>query len=252
MNRYSRYEDSDVEILQGGGRAVVKRKGARSYHEVSSATLPQDLRWEPALPGVSRRFATAYFVILGVLLPSHIAFALALTPDYSTDVTGASWWLLGGYTLAQLLIHEAGHIVAFRALGRRPDKVGVKLNYAVFPAVYVRMNDTHMLLRDEKLVVHTAGLVANSILGWLVLAGNKVILRSDTMDLAVSIFGVGLLMNALPVLKSDGHKALMALLQINVRKQFSRNGRLVRLLHIASWCLAIVMTARTASLLLPG
>ena len=80
-----------------------------------------------------------------------------------------TWVWLVAYSLGQLAVHELAHVWALRFFGKRPDRFGFKLNYWVFPAFYVRMNDTHLLTQQEKIVVHSAGLFVNGVCGVLMI-----------------------------------------------------------------------------------
>ncbi len=245
-----RYADREVELLSVGGRTVVKDRAKGRVLEVATDDLPQDLAWEPAHPHFSRTFVRVY---TSVLLVSWLGCVALVAPAVRAAEPSQNrvlrWVLVAVFIAVQTVLHECGHLLALRATGRRADKVGFKLNFGVFPAFYVRMNDTHLLLRTDKLVVHTAGLAVNSVLNLVVIAA---LLAGHVapMALAVALFTPGLVANSLPLLRSDGHKTLLALLGVNERRRFRDNPPLVQWLHIASWAMAVASTVVSIHLVL--
>lgn len=248
----ARYVDSTVELYRHGPRTVVKRRATGRFFEVQSAQLPE-LDWKPAVP----RTPTALFTILLLLLVSGVVggtvLAACLTRAPGAPVgppSVAGWWVVAGYIAVHTVLHEGAHLAALRSMGRRADKVGFKLNYWVFPAFYVRMNDVHLLTRRDRVVVHSAGLLVNGVINLVVVAAcaNG---RAPTLAFATLVFTPGLVANSLPLLRSDGHKTLLAALDINERRRVRDNPLLVRVLHAASWAVAAATTLAAVIHVLP-
>lgn len=78
------------------------------------------------------------------------------------------------YLLVFIVFHELGHIVCFKYFGKKIDSVGFKFNY-IFPSFFVRMNDTYLLSKKEKIIVHLGGLLFS--LGGIVMKNNKTLQR---------------------------------------------------------------------------
>lgn len=245
-----RYSDDELEMLRVGARTVVRRRASGRVFEVASDALPDDLGWSVAAPRLSTPVLRLHVVVLlGGILGSILLAVPAATGITASAVRARDWGVLAGYLVVQTVLHEAGHLAALRMNGHRADKVGVKLNFAVFPAVYIRMNAVHLLHRNDKVAVHTAGLLVNGLINVTVLA---VCLAHDVRSLAFAavVYTPGLLANSLPLLRSDGHKTLLAFLRINERRRMKDNTTVVRVLHGASWGLAVVTTTLTFARLL--
>jgi len=235
---YFRYEDTDVELLCHTDHTIAKNKTTQRIYQIETSALPEGIAWKPARSAVSDSLMTAYLSCFTLLLGANLVAAFVLRPTLKvSSLDGSGWAILLGYTVLQLAAHEASHIATFRAFGRRPDRVGFKLNFGVFPAVYVRMNDSHLLLPREKFIVHSAGLLANSLIASVFIAANWCI-QSDPATLAASVFAFGLWANSMPILRSDGHKSLLALLDIVERRKLRDNPKLVIWLYTASWVVA--------------
>lgn len=247
----SRYVDSTIELYRSGPRTVVKRRATGRFFEVESEQLP-DLDWAPARP----RTPTALFALHLTLLVSGVVGGAVLAgvvsgPAASVESHAAArWWVVAGYIAVQTVVHEGAHLVALHSMGRRADKVGFKLNFWVFPAFYVRMNDVLLLPRRDRVVVHSAGLLVNGTINLAVIAScaNG---RAPAVAFATLVFTPGLVANSLPLLRSDGHKTLLAALDINERRRVRDNPPLVRVLHAASWAVAAVTTVAAALHILP-
>ncbi|WP_213280701.1 hypothetical protein [Cellulomonas hominis] len=229
--------DDDVELFRDGPRTVVKERATRRFFEVDSSALP-DLEWQPTSALLGTPLFRVYLVLLVLGLVGSVPLAGTIAAQLSTsDLRAPYWWLIATYIAVQTLLHEGGHLLALRMMGRRPDRVGFKLNFVVFPAFYVRMNDVHLLVRRDKVVVHTAGLMVNGLVN-LVAITTWSFTRVPALGFAVLLFTPGLVANSLPLLRSDGHKTLLAALGVNERRRMRDNPPLLIGLHAASWAMA--------------
>lgn len=178
------------------------------------------------------------------LLAVHLSLVFVIPPaENRSQISFRVVMLAAVYTVVQAGFHEVGNVIALRFLGRKPDKVGLKLNFKVLPAIYVRMNDAHILEAREKILVHSAGLAVNGALGVAVFCINHLWLQSDDLRTIIWIFSVGLWANVLPLLASDGHKILLAALGVNERRDMALNCPFVRRIHRLSWCMAIALAS---------
>lgn len=143
------------------------------------------------------------------------------------------------YSLIQMFLHELAHCVALRSFGRCPSRIGVKMNYYIFPAFYVRMNDVNLLQKRQKIVVHTAGVFVNIVVNCLVIAW-AVHIRWWNMIIASCWFGVSVLWNALPFLDSDGYKTLLVVCSKYQTQNKRRGGLLVRSLNLINFIIVFL------------
>ncbi len=239
---FERYEDPEVEILRHHDTAIVKNKVTRRIYQVAGDALPPKIPWAPTASIVSNRLFYVYAGTLTALLIPSLASAFTLEPTIGNfSLNRHGWTILIGYFCTQMAVHELSHILALKAFGRRPDRVGFKMNFGVFPAFYVRMNDTHLLLPPEKFIIHTAGLFSNSLVSTTLLVFNSAA-RDEAVGLASSLFAYGLWANAMPILRSDGQKALFAILGIIERRRLRENSAFVIGLYVASWMVAAFLS----------
>ena len=237
-----RYEDDRAEYLHAGDRTVVKDKKASRYFEVATASLPSDIRWRSVRSRLTPKWYRAYVGVAAALLTVHLSLVFVPLPaEDRSQISFEIVALAAVYTVVQAGLHEAGHVIALRFFGRKPDKISLKLNFKVLPAIYVRMNDAHMLEAREKILVHSAGLAVNGALGVAVLCTNHLWFQSEGLRTIIWIFAVGLWANTLPLLTSDGHKILLAALDVNERRDMALNRPFVRRIHRLSWCTAIAL-----------
>jgi len=134
--------------------------------------------------------------------------------------------------------------VALRICGRKADKIGVKMNYLIFPAFYVRMNQILLLPASDKVLVHIAGIWVNLAINLLLFALNALWVHSSDLGHSLAFAVVTLSVNALPVLNSDGYRCLLAWADVNEHIDSRRNPPWVFGLRILSWIIVVVYIAR--------
>ena len=124
------------------------------------------IAWVDKASRLSTLWLGVYVMLFLTMLINGLLWLLGyLASDVASERLNGGGGLVLAATLvvSNLLIHEAGHVLALRWCGRRPDKVGFKMNYWVMPAFFVRMNQVSLLPRRERLLCHSAGLFANLI-----------------------------------------------------------------------------------------
>ncbi len=146
------------------------------------------------------------------------------------------------FAFLTIAVHEAGHVLALRWFGRKADKVGFKLHFVVLPAFYVRMNESLLLSKYEKVVVHSAGICANVILNSIAIVVNLTVLHSDGLLLAIQLMVLSLVFNAVPFLNSDGYRVILALTGTNELKSKLANPWWVKALKLTSVVLVLWYT----------
>lgn len=158
-----RNKDEHFEIFREDGSLVIKDLATNRIVQ-SPDIIGNSIAFLPDKSFVGKRGYIAYLAVSTIVVISSIMVGVrgATMLDIGQITLGALF-LLMGYSTVQILLHEFAHYSVFRMMGRRPDKVGFKLNYYVFPAFYVRMNDCHLLARRDRYVVHAAGVFINAI-----------------------------------------------------------------------------------------
>lgn len=234
------YSDDDVEILKTGSTAVIRNKSNNHYFQVQVDSLPTNIIWAPVVPHIKRTIFIAYTVIW------IIAFAYLLyqyTNSYKSSlsqlVKPVGLLLFFGYSLVSVVCHEYSHILALKYCKANIDKVGMKMNYGVFPAFYVRMNKVYLLPKRDRIVVHSAGLFANVCLGAGTILINNIFFQNAVLFSAVNIFTYGIIWNLLPILKSDGQKILFTILGEAQPRHVHDYGKVAQIINVVSWFVAI-------------
>jgi len=227
------YRDEYAEVLVSGDQAVVRDLSLNRYYHVAAERLPQ---WmiaglAPYRARVGRSGMVFFVAAITTLLSVNTVLALGVP---SSEMSAGAAPILITYTVAAVLLHEGAHLVSLQSFGRRADKVGIKMHYYVFPAFYIRMNQSLLLGRREKVIVHGAGLAANLVANIALFAANRLYFHSGGLALALQFISFALLTNAVPALNSDGYRMMLALLATNERKRLSLNPLWIRVVKMAS------------------
>ena len=163
LQRHYRWlQDETTEVLDDGVTAIVHDKVSDKYYATHSADVPDLTGWVPYSSRISlaaeRLFIAAILAFcVGVLVYYFVGNDLDLTV-----LRAGGWAVLLGYTIFQVCLHECAHLAVLRLFGKKLDKCGFRMNFGIFPAFYVRMNQAHLLPRGERAIVHSAGLAVNS------------------------------------------------------------------------------------------
>ena len=108
--------------------------------------------------------------------------------------------------LINVVIHETGHILFLKFFYKESKiKAGFKFIF-IYPAFYVDTSYTYMLPKYKRMTVYLAGSAFNSI--YVLLSMVFIPEFNNYLYLVVS----NILINFLPIIKSDGYYTLMALL----------------------------------------
>lgn len=248
MTSYSRYNDSDMEILREDTKLVIKNKATGRIVEVeNSDDLTSHLDFDSVKPKVSGVVFVLYCIVSSCAIAGMMVLGVwwALSVDISR-IPFVAWIVLATYSTVQILFHEASHYLVFLSFGRRPDSVGFKMNYYVFPAFYVRMNDVHLLTRPDKYVLHTVGITVNAIVSLVGFGIVQTFSMGESARFVVAWYAVAMSYNCLPVLNSDGFKALLAITGENERRHFSDNPLWIRGIVVVGYIIVFLYTARIA------
>ncbi|HGX0858261.1 TPA: hypothetical protein ACNSAE_002786, partial [Enterococcus faecalis] len=119
------------------------------------------------------------------------------------------------------------------------QKIGFKMNYYIFPAIYVEMNEIYLISKNEKIIVHLAGLITNYLTINFIQVINLLFLKNKTLDSSFIFFSYALLWNLVPVLNSDGYKVLITLFSVDELENKRKNHLIVKLIQAISLLLVI-------------
>lgn len=198
-----------------------------------------DLPFKDVPDKISKLHFIAYVLCFVCMLGTTVCICFRLYSEIDFGIISLNRiGILVLYSILQIVCHELGHFFAFKYMGRKPDSFGFIMNYYVFPAFYVRMNDCHLLSRSERFVVHTSGLLINSIntFGIYFVSGNLI---TENLRFAVFWYSMAMLYNCLPILGSDGFKALLAVANETEKRNFKDNSIIVKTTVIVSYVVAI-------------
>lgn len=241
-DEYLSYDDGTFEAFLCERKAVLHDKRSDKYYGLEASSLPREVI-EAAEVRQSR-----FTIGAAALVTASTAFLLTLNMIISLHshpfTSPRFFFYFLPYMVFSVLIHEGAHVVALKLCGKRPDRAGVKLNYLIFPAFYVRLNQTLLLPSSDRVVVHLSGIWTNLSLNLVLYIVNVALIDSPDLDSSIAFAVVALSMNALPILSSDGYRCLLAWCDVDECKDFRKNPRWVAMLKSISWVIVIVYSIR--------
>jgi putative peptide zinc metalloprotease protein len=238
------YADDRCEVRISGPRAVVFDRSERTYYRAPVDALPPSIRIA-ARPQRSSVPSWAAWSFVG-LLPVLLVLNMALMPTSTRATHVADGIAAAVYLIVSIIVHEGSHVVALHRFGRSVDRVGFKLNHRVFPAFYVRMNQSLLLSRQEQVTVHAAGALVNLAGNAIVIVLNASTVRSSAVDFAAIVVFIAVSWNAVPVLDSDGYRILLALTRTDAARPLRANPPWLILVKAAGVGFIVVVVFRTA------
>ena len=236
------YADDRCEIRISGGRAVVFDRVEQAYYRAPIESVPDSIE---IAARVQRSLVPTWaaWSIVG-MLPVLLAVNAMLLP--MSTKSADSFAAVAVYLVLSVVIHEGAHILALRGFGRSVDRVGFKLNHRVFPAFYVRMNQSLLLSRQEQIVVHAAGVLVNLAANALVLTTNALTVQSAAIEVAAHLVFIAVAWNVVPILDSDGYRVLLALAGIDAARRLRSNPPWLIGIKVAGIVFIIVVAVRAA------
>lgn len=235
-----RYADSSVEIIFQNGMAVVRRLSDERYFQVKADKVPSEYfelsrELKPSFPSWLPKG-----MVFSSLLLYVASVGVSLLP--AGDLSAGRYFLLTTVAILapNIILHECAHLLSLRHCGRKADKVGVKLHYFILPAFYVRMNQSHLIPRSDKIVVHSSGVFASLAINLVVQVVNLVFIRSMTLHEVCGYVVYVLTFNILPILKSDGYRTLLAIMNVNEGVRMRTNPFWLTFLNVLSLILVSI------------
>lgn len=232
-----RYRDSDMEVYLNGSKAVVHDIAKNKYFQIDEWGIPNAVRAK-LVQSVSRVNMLQAYIFTGAILCLLLG-NLFVSSIYSSTVPLSFLYLFVPYIVASVIVHESAHLLCLKTFGRKHDKVGFKLHYFIFPAFYVRMNQSLLLSRAEKIIIHGAGVAANLIINSILLGLNLILFKSNALTITLNLTASALAYNMLPILNSDGYRMLLAFANINEFKYLKNNPAWIWIIKIVGWIFAL-------------
>lgn len=235
------YEDKDYELIVQKNIFIKDKKSGSYYrNSLNSLTDEQLSHFTIYKEKVSARFFYLILCFTAAMFILNYIHLIKLQNVLSPIIYGWKMWIIIAiYFIINIVLHEMGHIYSLKFFGKKFDKVGFKLNFYVFPAFYVQMNETYMLSRNEKIIVHLFGLFINyCVINSLELI-NFLTISNKPLTMAFMFFSSTLLWNLIPILNSDGYKILLAFLSLDEFSSFKTNHWLVLTIQIIGISLAV-------------
>lgn len=247
---YRLYNDGVYEVAITDRKAVVHDRRSNKYYESRTEALPREI--VRSARTVTPFFSVKLSMLCTVSMLVLLAFNIAMSMQSESVATPRFFLWFTPYMVASIIIHEGAHVTALRLCGRREDRIGVKMNYFVFPAFYVRMNQTLLLPQPDKVIVHVAGIWVNLTANTCIYLANWAWIRSPDLEHSLAFAALALSANALPVLNSDGYRCLLAWTGFNEHTEIQRNSRWIIGLKILSWMIVLAYGFRFLSNTLGG
>lgn len=239
---YCWYADDTFEVFITDKYSVVHDVNSGKFYEAQSSHLPEQVT-KTAQRKISI-FSTkaALFATFSTLIMLAINITLGTQEEEVTTSRFLVWFV--PYMVISVVLHEGAHIGMLRVCGKRIDKIGFKLNYIIFPAFYVRMNQTVLLPMADRIMVHVAGIWMNLTLNCCVYILNRLIINSNDLSYSLKFATIALAANALPILNSDGYRCLLAWANVNEYLDGRRNPRWVSVIKAIGWIVVVIYVTR--------
>ncbi len=236
-----KYEDEKYEVIVQKN-VFIKDKVSGDFYKngLNSLTDEQLSCFKIYKERVSSKFFYLFLSFTAFMFILNYIHLIKLQNELSSVFYGWKMWIIIViYFILNIVLHELGHIYSLKFFGKNFDKFGLKLNFYVFPAFYVQLNETYMLSRNEKIIVHLFGLFINYFVINTLEIINQFTISSESLTMAFMLFSSTLLWNLVPILNSDGYKILLAFLSIDEYSRFKTNHWLVLTIQIIGISLAV-------------
>lgn len=164
MSKCYKYTDEKYEVFVENS-VFIKDKEKNVYLKSELKNLPKSIQeslneYTPKVTVIKFASIITFFIFLlfiNVILLNHSDTKIQ---SISANLHLAYIFLFF-YLSLNIFIHELGHIKSLNYIGKKHQKIGFKMNYYIFPAIYVEMNEIYLISKNEKIIVHLAGLITN-------------------------------------------------------------------------------------------
>lgn len=231
---YKSYEDDAVELLKdSNGEIIVKdKKNGKFLFIKNEELLPNNITWVERKPKVSSMMLYCYLFVFFVIFLFNVFLLLKSSELIVTPKNNIICILIPPiYICISCIFHEFGHILAMKLFGRKAGKIHFKFNY-IFPALYVNVNEIYLLTKNEKIIVHSAGIFVNLFFNTVLFCFFLFNTNSVLNYFYIGILSISwsTIYNLIPFLNSDGYKLLLCLINRREYKENCKNGLIVRII----------------------
>ncbi|MGX0021790.1 peptidase [Staphylococcus hominis] len=235
-----KYENENYEILIQN-HVFIKDKKLKTYYRNNINSIDSNMLNNFFDYPEKINIITFWFYIFFniIMIISNNIYVLHLQKQVIPNFSNNIIFILVLYFIMNILLHELGHIYSLKFFGKRIDKVGFRLNFYVFPSFYVQMNETYMLSRIDKIIVHSFGLFVNFLFINFIQLVNMFTFDSYSLTLAYLLFSSTMVWNLVPMLNSDGYKIMLASLSLDEFSSFTKNHWLVLIFQIIGITIAL-------------
>lgn len=235
------FDSPKYEVFGENDVYVVKDKEKHKFYAISPKEVDElNIELSEREEKVSIIGFYIFLLFIFFLELFNIYIALYDTKLYG-DITRSTFISsLALYLLVFIVFHELGHIVYFKYFGKKIDSIGFKFNY-IFPSVFVRMNDTYLLSKKEKIIVHLGGLLFSLVMNNLIF-GLGIIFNSGILIFLAKYMSIDIVMNSIPMMNSDGYKVILAIKGVVEKKIFVENNDFIKRIKIINILFVIVYT----------
>ncbi|TDM28785.1 peptidase [Macrococcoides caseolyticum] len=234
--RILKYEDNDFEIICQK-KLYIKDKHKLEYFQLESKkidTLDATLFY-PYKEKLSKNFIYFFLTLIMVLfIYNYINVSLLQKEIGPLPDTYKTVFVMASYFIINLILHELSHILSLKLCGKKFNKVGIKLNYYIFPSFYVQMNEIYMLSKNEKIFVHISGILTNLIFMTFIQYVNIRWINDEALTRGYMYFMLDMVWNIAPFLNSDGYKTLITLLDMDEFTDRKENSKFIKIIQLLS------------------
>ncbi len=233
------YKDDNYEIFGEEDQYIVKDIQEQKYYKLTATEIKNfNLKFKNREEKISSLNLFIFFIILFSLEIFNIYIVLKSVVEEIDEIDFI--YSLCIYLPMFIILHELGHISFFHLFDKKIDKVGFKFNY-IFPSFFVRMNDTYLLSKKERLIVHSGGMMFSLLINTFVfLLG--VMLNNVLLVYLAKYMSIDIMFNSLPMMNSDGYKVILSLKGMEEKKNFEENRRLIQIIKVVNIFFVIVYT----------
>lgn len=235
-----RFENEEYEIFVEK-EVFIKDKKEANFYKTSitklDSGLKSQLREYNSILSTRKFIVLSFFLFLLLLSNTYLVYLYKKPSLFEQNISNYSFFII--YLFFNIFVHELGHIKSMNLFGRSHNRVGFKMNYYVFPCVYVQLNEIYMLSKREKLFVHSAGIFINLFITLVVEILNILFFHSLVLSFSYTFFLFALLWNMVPILNSDGYKILITLLNKDELENSKKNHWLIKIIQVIGVLAAI-------------
>lgn len=234
------YESENYEILIQNN-VFIKDKKKKSYYrnDLNSIDTYKLKRFKNYPEKVHISVFSFYITFNIIMVLINNIFNLNLQKYIAPEFSNMTILIVFFYFLINVFFHELGHIISLKYFDKKIDKVGFKLNYFIFPSFYVQMNETYMLSRIDKIIVHSFGLFVNYTTINLIQLLNVLFINSNALTISYVLFSSTMIWNLVPILNSDGYKIMLAALCLDEYKNYTKNHWIILIFQLIGVTIAL-------------